>query len=291
MRIAHLSDFHFTQYTGNPFRLFSKRILGHLNWFFFRRKNFFPEKLLDPLPSLLKELKVDWILLGGDFSTTAMKEEFQQAKRFVEKLSSPWIAIPGNHDHYTKRSYRKKHFYRYFTNERERIHHPTDFFTLAKHGIEAHALPQGWWVIALDTAQATHLYSSQGHFSERQEGFLKEILKSIPPEAPILLLNHYPFLLNDEPRRNLIRAEALQKCLEETPRIRLYLHGHTHRHTVADLQSNRLPLVLDSGSCSQGKKAAWNLIDLSPEGCSVATYRWNEKWQKTKTETFSWTRF
>lgn len=291
LRIAHLSDFHFTHYTWNPLRLFSKRILGHLNWFFFRRKSFFPEKLLDPLPDLLRQLKVDLILLGGDFTTTAMHEEFITAQQFVKKLPKPWLAIPGNHDHYTKRSHRNKHFYRYFTNERKKIEHPAEFFTLAKHGIEAHALANGWWALVLDTAQATNLYSSQGLFSKKQEEHLAEILKLLPPHAPLLLLNHYPFLLNDEPRRNLMRAEALQQWLEKTPRIRLYLHGHTHRHTIADLQASQLPIVLDSGSCSQGKKAAWNLIEITEQGCSVDTYRWMETWQKTKTEAFAWTRF
>src|SRR5215510_5762015 len=115
MRIAQISDFHFTHITWNPFRLFSKRLLGNLNWLL-SRKSVFAHGQLDPLPELFRELKVDLVLLGGDLTTTALKEEYKKAKNFVSKISQDWIAIPGNHDHYTYKSWRKKDFYRHFSN-------------------------------------------------------------------------------------------------------------------------------------------------------------------------------
>lgn len=289
MRIAHISDFHYTHITWNPFRLFSKRLLGNINWLFHRRNHFFEEQL-DPLPGLFQELGVDLVLLGGDFSTTALFKEFEKARRFTDQITQPCIAIPGNHDQYTFRSYRKKHFYRYFTNQRKQIAHPVEFFTLREHGVEAHQIAPHWWVVALDTALATNPYSSEGLFSVKQEAYLKEVLQLIPQTDPILLLNHYPFFQNDVTRHNLKRGDELQAILKSNPRIRMYLHGHTHRQTVADLQISNLPIILDSGSCAQGKKGAWNLIDLKPEGCSVATYRWDHKWTKTRTQEFAWTR-
>lgn len=289
MRIAHISDFHFTQITWNPFRLLSKRILGNLNWLF-SRKSHFSTKQLEPLPALFKELGVDLVLLGGDFSTTALKEEFEEASRFIKKIGQPQIAIPGNHDHYTWRSYWGKHFYRYFTNQRKDITHPVEFFTLKEHGLEAHPIHPGWWVIALDTARATNPYSSQGLFSEKLEAYLEEAIGLLPKNDSILLFNHYPFFQNDESRRNLQRGKALEDLLKRHPRIRLYLNGHTHRQTIADLQPNNLPVILDSGSCAQGKKGSWNLIDLSDEGCTISAYRFNQDWHKLRTETFAWTR-
>lgn len=289
MRIAQVSDFHFTHLTWNPFRLFSKRFFGNLNWFLCRRKHFFEEQLA-PLPELFDRLEIDWVFLGGDFTTSAMPEEYRKAQHFVKKISKPWIAIPGNHDCYTKTSYRNKHFYRYFTNKRKAIVHPVEFFTLKEHGIEAHFLTKGWWAIALDTAQATNPYSSEGLLSEKLKDYILEVLALIPQEESILLINHYPFFQNDQPRRNLIGAKELENLIKQQPRIRLYLHGHTHRHTVADLQNANLPIVLDSGSCAQGRKGAWNLIDLTDKGCKVSTYRWDHKWVKTRTEKFAWTR-
>lgn len=289
MRIAHISDFHFTHITWNPFRLFSKRILGNLNWLF-TRKGQFSEEQLASLPGLFDQLKVDLVLLGGDLSTTSLLEEFEKGARFVKQIKQPWIAVPGNHDRYTYRSSRQNHFYRYFSNKRRPVSHPVEFFTLKDHGLEVHPLEAKGWIFALDATLATNLYSSQGLFSEKLESYVEEALGLIPKNDSVFLFNHYPFFHNDEPRRCLLRGEALQALLKRHPRIRLYLHGHTHRHTVADLQPNHLPLILDSGSCAETRTGSWNLIELGDGGCTVDVYRWNRKWDKTGTESFAWTR-
>jgi len=289
MRLAQISDFHFTQITWNPLRLLSKRLLGNLNWLVTRRFVFM-HKQLDPLPNLLRELKVDLILLGGDFTTTALKEEFQKASRFVSQLSQDWIAIPGNHDHYTYRSHRNKHFYRYFSNEREGIAHAADFFTLKDHGVEAHRIADGWWLLALDTARATNPYSSRGLFSQKLEEYVHEVLDLLPKGDAVICFNHYPFFQQDEPKRNLARGEVLQEILHRSPQVRLYLHGHTHRHAIADLQPNRLPILLDSGCCVQGREGTWNLIDLMPHHCEITAYRWDGQWGPFRSEKIRWAR-
>ena len=284
MRLAHVSDFHYTCLTCNPFRLFSKRLFGHFNWIFNRDKEFSPAQV-ECLPELFRALDVDLVLLGGDFTTTSMHEEFARAAQFVAKIEQPWIAVPGNHDHYTYRSHRNKDYYKYFSNKKGA------FFSLAEDGIEGHRIAPGWWVVALDTSRPRNPGSSQGLLSEKLEAKLEESLTRIPKGDAVLLLNHYPFFRNDEPKRGLERGEALEKLIRRHPEIRLYLHGHTHRHTIADLQSNGLPIILDSGSCAQGPKGAWNLIDIEEKGCSVSAFRWIDgHWRKARSEEFAWRR-
>ena len=289
MRIAQISDFHFTRLTCNPLRLFSKRFLGHFNWLISRRLKF-SEAPGDEIPALLKKLKVDLILLGGDFTTTALEEEFKVAQKFVKSLPAPWIALPGNHDVYTYRSHRQKHFYRFFKNKREEIKHPVDFFSLSDHQIEAHRLKENYWLIAIDVCRATNPYSSRGLFSKKLEERMKEILSMIPTNDSILVLCHYPFFQNDSHRHTLKREDKLQAILKNDPRIRIFLHGHTHRQIIADLQPSGLPLILDSGSLSLLDRASWNLIDLVPSGCTVTPYQWNGEWKPTHAEGFEWKR-
>lgn len=281
MRIAQISDFHFTRLTWNPLRLFSKRLFGNLNWLL-SRKEAFSQKQLEPLPQLFKDLNVDLILLGGDFTTTSLPVEFEEAKKWVGLFSQPWIAIPGNHDHYTYRSYRTKRHYRYFSNPK------TSNLILENDGIEVHPISKEWTLIALDTARPTLPHSSQGLLSEALEQKLEETLKTI--DTPVILLNHYPFFQNDEPHRRLERGQALEQLIRRHPKIRLYLHGHTHRQTIADLQPGGLPLILDSGSSALGTLGSWNLIDLSPQGCTVTGYRWNSQWTPLRKEEIRWTR-
>lgn len=285
MRIVQISDFHFTRPTWNPFRLFSKRILGHFNWLL-ARNHAFSEEILSDLPQFFKELGVSFVILGGDFTTTALEEEFKTAKTFVNALSAPWTAIPGNHDVYTYRSDRKKVFYRFFEHGQ-----PGEFgYRLKQDKIEVLRLDGGYWLIVLDVCKATNVYSSRGFFSENLEEKMKKALSLIPSEDSIIVSCHYPFFHHDAHRRTLKRGDALRKVLENDPRIRLFLHGHTHRHTVADLQPSGLPVVLDSGSCAQKNRASWNLIDLKKEGCTVTSYHYDQGWKPKDTEVIGWTR-
>lgn len=285
MRIAQISDFHFTRLTWNPLRLFSKRILGHFNWLF-SRTHAFSEDILIDLPSLFEELKIDYVILGGDFTTTALEEEFKVAQKFVQKFSMPHFAIPGNHDVYTYASDRKKTFYRFFASKGEKL----EGFSLAKDQVEACRLSSSYWIILLDVCRATNLYSSRGLFSENLEKKFEDVLSKIPSEDSIIVCCHYPFFGHDVYRRTLKRGEVLRKILEKHPRIRLFLHGHTHRHAIANLQPSHLPVVLDSGSCAQKERASWNLIDLKEKGCTITGYRYKDEWTPFVTKEFEWKR-
>lgn len=276
MRIAQVSDFHFTHLTWNPLHLFCKRFFGNWNWVLSRKESFSP-KHLAPLPQIFSDLKVDLVLLGGDFTTTALPKEFRTAKEWTSQILQPWIAIPGNHDYYTYRSYRLKRYYRYFPNP-----------SLEQQRLSIHPLSSEWTLIALDTARPTPPQSSQGIFSEQLEKKLETALKEI--DTSILLFNHYPFFQNDLPQRSLERGEALETLLKHHPKVRLYLHGHTHRHTIADLQPGNFPVILDSGSAAQGIKGSWNLIDLKTEGCTITGYRWDQKWHQLPKEEIQWKR-
>jgi 3',5'-cyclic AMP phosphodiesterase CpdA len=287
-RFAQISDFHFTKITWNPLRLFPKRFLANINWLLSRKSNFSSEQM-EALPKVLKPLQIDRILLGGDFTTTSLPEEYRMAKQFVKKLPAPWIALPGNHDHYTYRSFRQKRFYRHFTNKRQ-INHPVDFFTLKDHKVEAHLLFSNWWLIALDTAIPTNPYSSQGLFSEEQEQHLEEIIAALPKKSSILLFNHYPFFQNDVEKHSLIRGAALEKVLRKENRIKAYLHGHSHRHTIANLQPSQLPVILDSGCAADTQRGTWNLVEIDDQKLKVDVYRWKEGWTVEKRVEIPWIR-
>ena len=284
LRIAQISDFHFSEITLNPFRLFSKRFLGLLNWIFFRR-GAFTTKSVEELPSVLKELAIDQILLGGDFTSTALPAEFARARAFIDRLPAPWIAIPGNHDHYTYRAHRQKHYYQAIQSSRK-----ADLCNLAEDGVEARRIGDRWWVVSLDTARATNLYSSRGLFSPQLEARLKTLLDQIPSDHSILLFNHYPFFQHDTHRHTLKRGDRLEQVLRADPRIKAYLHGHTHQHIIADLQPSGLPLILDSGCVADERNGSWNLLSIDDRGIQIDVYRWNNGWSIKRKEAIAWTR-
>lgn len=287
MRIAHISDLHFAHITLNPGQFFSKRWIGNGNLLFNRRRKFTGESL-EGLRACLDKLDVDLILVAGDLSCTGQKEEFEKAKAFFSGISQKILYIPGNHDHYTKRDYRKKLFYKFFENPRALSpRFPFETLTLQKDRMELRPLFANWWLLALDTALPTHIFSSQGLFSEELEKRLYEVLKQFPEGQNILLLNHFPFFPFDAQKKILVRGMDLCHLLKQFPSICLYVHGHTHRHCIADLREAGLPIILDSGSCAYTPRASFHLFDLDESSCKVTIFRYEQNWKETGFKIFS----
>lgn len=286
MRIAHISDLHFSKISWGVTQFLSKEWVGNFNLVFNRGYDFSstpPYALID----LFKQEGVMDVIVSGDLTTTSSKKEFLLAKQFIARLQKEGMRvylIPGNHDHYTKRSYKKKTFYHYFSPK-----HSEDFeYNLADHGVTAKKLMPSWWLVLMDTACSTPLISSNGYFSQETETHLTDLLSKIPNEDKVLLVNHFPFFQNDKAKRRLIRGPALENILKEEPKVQIYLHGHTHRRCVADLRESNLPLILDSGSTAY-RFGSWNLLDLEEDSCDLTVFGWEkQKWTPISQHDFRW---
>ncbi len=292
LRIAHISDLHFARLTFSPTQFFSKRWLGNLNLAFSRRRIHAPSRLY-LLSDLFQQMGIDYILISGDLSTTSKKKEFADAQKFIDHLELRGcrvIAIPGNHDHYTRRAWKSRLFYRYFPS-----YHQFGL-SLEQENIAMIPLNDEWTVIALDTAQSTSLFSSCGYFTEQLEESLSRALSSVSPKKQVIILNHFPLFSHESPRKILQGADSLRRLLSCYPNVRFYLHGHTHRHCLADLRASQLPIVLDSGSTSLREQGSWNLLDLHSRGADVECFQYTNAADPTKTQawepfakqSFSW---
>lgn len=286
MRIAHISDLHFSKISKGLGQFFSKAWLGNLN-LLLRRSYDYSSKQPYALIKQLKKENVTDVIISGDLTTTSSKIEFTLAKQFTDHLQSEDLnlyLIPGNHDHYTKQAYRHQIFYQYFPKK-----HSSDLpYNLLDHGVTAKKLTSGWWLVLMDTTLATSLTSSNGYFSKQTETHLSNLLEKIPKQEKILLVNHFPFFQHDKPKRRLKRGLALETILQNHPSIQLYLHGHTHRKCVADLRQNKLPIILDSGSASY-RHGSWNLLDLTQNRCKLKVFQWQSiDWSEIETHTFRW---
>lgn len=71
MRLVHVSDLHF----------------GHHD-----------EALAGTLAADLEAQNPDLVVVSGDFTQVGSSEEFQRARQFLDSLSKPVFAVPGNHD-------------------------------------------------------------------------------------------------------------------------------------------------------------------------------------------------
>ncbi len=278
MRIAHLSDPHFTHFTLDPSQFLSKRWMGNWNYQLFRRRAYQTDHLWH-LPEFLAALNVDFLFITGDFSSTSLDDEFDESKLFVERFNKagiPTHVLPGNHDCYTKEVEKKRRFYDFFPSEK-----------LRQQRVVSLPLKQGWWYIGLDCALPTPLFCAYGLFTEEMEAQLEQTLSFIPENNRVILANHFPLFTAGRPFHDLKRADALQQLLKKFPQIALYLHGHDHRHYIIDRQQEKLPLTLNSGSCAHQPNGTFYLVDLFEKECLIQQLLYSQE-KESCTWTIHW---
>ena len=54
--------------------------------------------VVEALASLSREQRPDLVVLSGDITQRATHDQFRAARTFMDRLSVPFLAIPGNHD-------------------------------------------------------------------------------------------------------------------------------------------------------------------------------------------------
>ena len=54
--------------------------------------------LVPRLHMAIAEARPDLIVVAGDFVQRARASQYRPARAFVDALTAPWIAVPGNHD-------------------------------------------------------------------------------------------------------------------------------------------------------------------------------------------------
>lgn len=271
LRLAHLSDPHFSRITLSPKQLINKRWIGNLNLLLFRRHAYQVEHL-PHLPELFNALDVEHVCITGDFSSLSLDSEFAEGKAFIEAFSQPVHFLPGNHDCYIKEVEKNRRFYDFFPSE-----------DLRNKRVEKKALGKGWWWVGLDCACATPPLFALGRFYVEMEAELERVLSEIPQHERVVIGNHFPLYPTNRPMHDLRRASELQEILKRFPQVKLYLHGHDHWYYIKDKREEGLPLVFNSGSAAHRPDGTFFLFHLHEEECLVERFLFRKQ-----NETFSW---
>lgn len=285
-KILHISDLHFSSVTLNPLQIFSKRWIGNLNLFLFRKKQIEP-KLIDRFLEMVDQLTPDIILISGDFTSTALTIEYAIAKKFLLELKKRKIkifAIPGNHDAYTKKAFKKKAFYHHF---RGLLPFKGEFeLDLEKDKIAAFPLTKEHYLVLIDTACYTPYFQANGQFDFEIEQNLQALLDLIPNSKKIFLCCHFPFFEHESSHRVLLGAKKLKEMIQRYTNIEIYFHGHTHRGTICDLRGNELPIISEPGSLTLKNKSAFHEILLKEDLIEIKRYHFDKKFHVIDTHHF-----
>ncbi len=257
LRIVHVGDLHFWAIPKWSDRLLCKRLLGAAN-LLLRRARKFDRTRGGELAARLVQVRPDWALFSGDFTTTSLETEFAAAKRIfrplVQELGGRVRAVPGNHDRYTPREFRTRVFERYL----EALM-PEDN---RAYGVD---LGRGNYLVGLDCSAANGLGSwgqVTGEMLDTVERLLNVHGKGV---KRLWVLAHFP--AEDPPglvkggRRGQLRgAEDMLDLLGQVPVPIVWLHGHHHRRWA--YQSPRVERLLYLNAGAPLMKFGGRIADL-----------------------------
>jgi len=269
--LAHLSDPHLGPLPDPKLlQLFSKRLLGYLNWQRHRSK-IMGGNTLEDLVEDMKSKAPDHIAVTGDLVNIALPLEIAGARTWLEEVGEPASVsvVPGNHDAYVPGAVRKARsaWWPYMCGDQadappaEKTRSEATFPYVRKRGDVA--------LIGVTTGRATAPWFATGRVGSNQSKRLRAILEELGREGffRIVMLHHPPFR----------KATGWHKRLSDASRVRtvvrragaeLILHGHTHIDSFETIEGPDGPVpvvgVPSATSTPGGKKPAarYNLFKI-----------------------------
>ena len=233
-RLGHISDVHLGFVPDLRLRDYaSKRVVGYQNWRR-NRKHAFTSETLDRLVDDLEAHKPDHIAVTGDLTNIAMREEFENARIWLEELGPPErvTAIPGNHDAYVPgvhRLFRKIWAPWMVSDDAEHIGSALFPFMRRKGHVA---------LIGVSSAVASAPFMATGRVGESQTERLCTLLDEARREGlfRVILIHHPPKLVDPRSQwRKLTDGRRFRRAVERFG-AELILHGHEHVRMMTSIK-------------------------------------------------------
>ncbi|SDY11322.1 metallophosphoesterase family protein [Citreimonas salinaria] len=224
--------------------------------------------LVSRLHAAITGARPDLIVVAGDFVQRARASQYRPARAFVDELTAPWIAVPGNHD--------------------------IPLFNLPARLLAPRAAFRRWigpetepvWegdgarVIGLDT---TDRWSHQrGRVDKRQIDRVGAMIREAGDRLPIILA-HHPFHHRPEVAKSLMRGapEALDAWAECGAHV--ILSGHLHTFLVepfvarkSDGQTLQVHCGTSASSRLRGQDNDFAILDVGHRSIEVTRMVFSE---------------
>jgi len=277
MRIAHLSDLHFT---SDPRRiparyLVGKRLIGWANLRLFGRFARFRDAAQVVRAALrdLDALRPDGVVISGDLTGMGLASEYDQARSVLAPLlrRPKVVAIPGNHDIYVERALRDRPFARSFApwlrTDRPDLQGPGGFPRVVRLG-------PGVFSVSVSAARPTAPWDSSGRLGPRQLDALDRALAdpALSGQRTLLVVHYGPRRPDGSPdsRRHGLRDAEAFLALARRHGVAAILHGHLHRRFILPRgQGIPVPLLCAGSLTDARRKRSYHLLHLEAGALSV----------------------
>jgi 3',5'-cyclic AMP phosphodiesterase CpdA len=278
IRLLHYSDVHLTvpALGWRPRDVLSKKVVGWVNVKFLGRGKRFRHAttVADAMVAEARQRGHDGVLFSGDATKLAFEPEFAYAAARLgvgDAGLPPAVAVPGNHDYYTRRDERSGKFERHFAPwlEGERVgEHLYPFARRVGHV----------WLVCVNSSYPGLIgTSSRGRIGGSQLGRLVDLCRTLGP-GPRILVTHYP--LRDargrvEPRSHRLADHRPALAAAKEAGVGLWIHGHIHQPFVLPPSADIPFPVINAGSATQTHRWAHNEYTLDGTALTLVRRVWD----------------
>lgn len=282
-KLAHLSDPHLGPLPDPKLlQLFSKRILGYLNW----KRNRSTDMKGTTLDQLIADMKAqtpDHVAITGDLVNIALPLEISGARDWLDSIGDDdWVSVvPGNHDAYVPGALKKaREAWRPYMVGDDRIEDAR-----AAERDDGSAADAGFTddlrfpyvrrrgdvaIVGVSTARASGPWFATGRVGGKQARRLRETLETLGREGlfRVVMIHHPPFRHATHWHKRLSDASRVRAVIRRAG-AELILHGHTHIDSRATIEGPEGPVpvigVPSATNAPGGKKpgARYNLFSIA----------------------------
>jgi 3',5'-cyclic AMP phosphodiesterase CpdA len=244
------------------------RTLVHLSDLHFGRVD---AALLQPLARRVRELAPHLVVISGDLTQRARAAQFRDARRFLDTLPEPLLAVPGNHDVPLYNLWQR------FVQPLARYRRYIDA------DVEPSFVDDEIAVIGINTARSAVFKG--GRINAGQIAGIRERLARVGERLTKIIVTHHPFDLppGHETRALVGRArlamQAFAACGAD-----LLLAGHLHRTHVGDTTARYAierfaALAVQAGTATslrgRGEANSFNVLRIEAGVARIDRYGWN----------------
>ncbi len=278
LRLAHFSDVHLTVKALGWRRrdLMSKQITGYVNVRLLGRGARFKHapRIVELLRQEFISRGYDHLIFSGDATKLAFEREFANAAERLgvnDPAQPPGIAVPGNHDFYTRDARDRRLFDVHFKP------------WLTGHRIDDHVYPFAQraghaWLIAVNSSTPNWwTFDASGMMGPEQLARLRTLCSTLDG-GPRIMVTHYPLRApNRKPERrsHRLRDHAAAMTTAKDCGISLWLHGHIHKPYYLDVGPDLPFPTISSGSCTQTGRWCYNDYTLNGHHLQVVQRKYD----------------
>lgn len=268
VRLAHFSDVHITARRLGWGRAdwLSKRVSGwlHLGPFGRGRRFRTADAILAQLVADLQRRRPDHVVFSGDATALGFESELARAAEVLGMAGPdvlPGLAVPGNHDYYTRTAAASGLFERYFAPWQTGLRVDGATYPFAQRAGDV-------WLVAVNSCRGNlWTWDASGGVDAAQLDRLNRLLASLEGEGPRVLVTHYPICLasgQPEKRHHGLRDLAAFVAVAARGGVSLWLHGHRHGWYHLDRPAFAPFPVICAGSATE--RSLWSYGEYTITG-------------------------